>query len=73
VCSIFSGPIAGDPFPPSSNGQPAVMVEFYKKVCPNPTIINPYEIKDVLREASAATVLQAWLDKLERTEDWCVW
>jgi hypothetical protein len=69
--SIFSGPIAGDPFPPSSTGQPAVMVEFYKKVCPNPTIIDPYGIKDVLREASAATVLQAWLDKLERTEDRC--
>lgn len=48
------------------------MVEYFKEVCPNPTVIDPEEIKGALRDASAANLIQAWLDKLERTEDRCV-
>jgi hypothetical protein len=48
------------------------MLEHFKKVCPNPTIIDPDEVKDALRDASAATLIQAWINRLERTEDRCV-
>jgi len=48
------------------------MVEYFKEVCPNPTVIDPDEVKDPLRGASAANLVQAWINKLERTEDRCV-
>ena len=48
------------------------MVEYFKKVCPNPTIIDQDEMKDELRGVSAASIFQAWIYKLERTEDRCV-
>ena len=72
IFHFITGPVAGDPFPPSSGGTPAVMVEYFKEVCPNPTVIDPDEIKDAFRDASAANLMQAWIDKLERTKDRCV-
>jgi hypothetical protein len=66
------GPIAGGPFPPSAGGSPAVIPEYFDEVCPNRTIIDRNEVNSALGDASAATILQAWLDKLERTEDRCV-
>ena len=75
IISIFpsvSGPIAGDPFPPSSGGSPAVIPEFFDEVCPNRTIIDRDKVNGALERASAATIIRAWLDELERTEDRCV-
>ena len=66
------GPIAGDPFPPSASGSTAVISEFFDEVCPNRIIIDPNEVNGSLGDASAATIFQAWLDKLERTEGRCV-
>ncbi|KAI0291368.1 hypothetical protein B0F90DRAFT_1777336 [Multifurca ochricompacta] len=72
LTALLSGPVAGDPFPPSTNGVPAVIPEFFNEVCPNRTIIDRIEVDGALPDASAATLLQAWLDKLEQTEDRCV-
>ncbi|KAH9960233.1 hypothetical protein BGW80DRAFT_1464419 [Lactifluus volemus] len=69
---FHSGPVAGDPFPSSVDAPPAVVPEFFNEVCPNPTIIDSTEINGGLSEPSAATTLQAWIDKLEKTEDGCV-
>ena len=66
------GPIAGDPFPALADSPPAVIPEFFDQVCPSPTIIDRREVNAALSDPSAATILQAWLDKLERTEDRCV-
>ena len=67
------GPVAGDPFPSSTGGSPpAVIPEFFDEVCPTRTIIDRDKINGALGGASAATILQAWLDELERTEDRCV-
>jgi hypothetical protein len=66
------GPAAGDPFPPSADAAPGVIPDFFNKVCPNRTIIDGKEVTGALSDASAATILQAWIDKLERTEDRCV-
>ena len=46
--------------------------EFFNVVCPNPTIIDRESFNAPLSTASAATILQAWVDLLERTEDRCV-
>jgi hypothetical protein len=67
-----SGRVAGDPFPPSVDALPVVVPEFFYEVCPNPTIIDSTVINGGLSEPSAATTLQAWFDKLEKTEDRCV-
>jgi hypothetical protein len=77
ACKIFislfvSGPVAGDPFPSSADGTPAVIPEFFDQVCPTRTVIDRDKINGALGGASAATILQAWLDELERTEDRCV-
>jgi hypothetical protein len=63
--------MAGDPFPPSAAAPPAVIPEFFDKVCPNPTIIDR-DAFDALSGGSAAGIFQAWLDLLERTEDRCI-
>jgi len=64
--------MAGDPFPPSVNIPPAITPEFFKQLCPNPTIIGREEVNGPLPGASAATIFQTWLDKLEQIEDRCV-
>ncbi|KAH9960224.1 hypothetical protein BGW80DRAFT_1256285 [Lactifluus volemus] len=69
--ALCSGRVVGDPFPSSMDAPPAIVPEFYD-VCPNPTIIDSTEINGGLSEPSAATTLQAWIDKLEKTEDRCV-
>jgi hypothetical protein len=66
------GPVAGDPFPSSTGGSPAVIPEFFNQVCPNPTIIDREEVDRALTNASAATIIQAWLHKLEQTDDRCI-
>jgi hypothetical protein len=66
------GPIVGDPFPSSTGGSPAVIPEFFNQVCPNPTIIDREEVNRALPDASAATIMQAWLHKLEQTDDRCI-
>ncbi|KAF8496238.1 hypothetical protein F5888DRAFT_1794754 [Russula emetica] len=72
LTALLSGPVAGDPFPSSAGGSPAVIPEFFDEVCPTRTVIDRDKINGALGGASAATILQAWLDELERTEDRCV-
>jgi hypothetical protein len=72
LTALLSGPVAGDPFPSSAPSPPAVIPEFFNQVCPNPTIIDREAFNAPLSGASAATILQAWLDLLERTEDRCI-
>ncbi|KAI0289291.1 hypothetical protein BC826DRAFT_1032735 [Russula brevipes] len=72
LTALLSGPIAGDPFPSSTGGSPAVIPEFFNQVCPNPTIIDREEVNRALPDASAATIMQAWLHKLEQTDDRCI-
>jgi hypothetical protein len=45
---------------------------FFYEVCSNHTIIDPNKVNGPLGEASATAILQAWVDKLEWTEDRCV-
>ncbi|KAI9432216.1 hypothetical protein H4582DRAFT_1122671 [Lactarius indigo] len=72
LTALLSGPIAGDPFPSSAVSPPAVIPEFFNEVCPNRTIIDREAFNAPLSGASAATILQAWLNLLERTEDRCI-
>jgi hypothetical protein len=51
---------------------PAVVPEFFKEVCANRTIIDCKEMNAALLDAPATTIVQTWINKLERTEDRCV-
>ncbi|KAI0288655.1 hypothetical protein BC826DRAFT_915561 [Russula brevipes] len=72
LTALLSGPMAGDPFPSSTGGLPAVIPEFFNQVCPTPTIIDREEVNNLLPGASAAVIVRAWLDKLERIDDRCI-
>ncbi|KAH9960236.1 hypothetical protein BGW80DRAFT_82001 [Lactifluus volemus] len=72
LTALLSGPVAGDPFPSSADASPAVIPEFFNTVCSNRTIINSTEVNAALSGASAASIVQAWIDKLEQTDDRCV-
>jgi hypothetical protein len=72
ISPSVSGPMAGGPFPPSTGGPPAVIPEFFNQVCPTRTVIDRDKVSGALGDASAATIFQAWVDELERTEDRCV-
>jgi len=66
------GPVAGDPFPTHASSPPAVIPEFFDEVCPERTVIDCEAVNAPLSRASAATILQAWLNLLDRTDDRCV-
>ncbi|KAH9955513.1 hypothetical protein BGW80DRAFT_1566152 [Lactifluus volemus] len=51
---------------------PAVVPEFFKEVCANRTIIDCKKVNATLLDTPATTIVQTWIDKLERTEDRCV-
>ncbi len=53
------GPIAGNPFPSSASGSPAVIPEFFDEVCQVRAVLDRDEINGALGDASAATILQA--------------
>ncbi|THH18168.1 hypothetical protein EW146_g2770 [Bondarzewia mesenterica] len=72
LTALLSGPMAGAPFAPPAEVPPAVIPEFFRKVCETKTVINPSEVNEHLPEASGATVMQAWIDKLAQVEDGCV-
>src|SRR5882757_5982667 len=67
-----SAPFAGEPFLPPPATPPSVNAEFFAQVCPNPTVIDREQVNGLLPGASAATLVQAWVDKLGQTEDRCV-
>ncbi|KAH9958137.1 hypothetical protein BC827DRAFT_617814 [Russula dissimulans] len=73
LTALISGPVAGDPFPASAdNTPPAVIPEFFNQVCTNTTILDRDEVNNLLPGASAATLVQAWVNKLQQSEDQCV-
>ena len=68
----IAGPMAGAPFAPPAPVPPAVIPAFFHKVCETKTVINPSEVNGQIPDASAATLVQAWVDKLNQVDDRCV-
>ncbi|KAH9830479.1 uncharacterized protein C8Q71DRAFT_367854 [Rhodofomes roseus] len=68
--ALIRGPAVGDPFPPGDNASLAVVKEYFDKVCPEPTVISSDVVGKTLDgDASAQTVLEAWVAKLRAMDD----
>ena len=51
---------------------PAVTTEFFDLVCPHPTIVHVGDTKSALAEATASTIFNAFVAKLDAIEDNCI-
>ena len=67
-----AGPMVGAPFAPPAPVPPAVIPAFFHNVCETKTVINPSEVNGQIPDASAATLVQAWVDKLNQVDNRCV-
>lgn len=75
LSAIISGPIIGSPFPPRDAAPRAVSQEYFKKVCPNPTIIDSWDLNEHLRldnNVPALQIFEKWVEKLNSIDDPCV-
>ncbi|EMD32587.1 hypothetical protein CERSUDRAFT_161539 [Gelatoporia subvermispora B] len=71
--ALISGPTVGGPFPDGDPAPRAVAKEYWDAVCPEPTIISSDEVTRTLEaDASAETILEAWVARLNATEARCV-
>lgn len=65
----------GDPFPPGNYVPRAVHKDYFYEVCPQPTVIDSWEVNEKLRvnaSVPASTILNKWVEKLNSIEDPCV-
>ncbi|KAI0270425.1 hypothetical protein BC834DRAFT_818943 [Gloeopeniophorella convolvens] len=73
LTTLLAGPMAGHPFPPYARAAPAVLPEFFEEVCPNRTVLDREVVNGALpSDASAATLMNAWVNKLNSIGDRCV-
>ncbi|KAH7924135.1 hypothetical protein BV22DRAFT_1013901 [Leucogyrophana mollusca] len=75
LSAIISGPIIGSPFEPGDDAPRSVSKEYFKKVCPNPTIIDSAIINENLRtdpNVPALAIFEKWVEKLNSLDDQCV-
>ncbi|KAF8554311.1 hypothetical protein OG21DRAFT_1440550 [Imleria badia] len=73
---IISGPLIGSAFDPGDPTPRAVHKEYFKKVCPNPTIVDSGSVvSEYLRydnNVPATQLFDLWVDKLNSINDPCV-
>ncbi|KZV76432.1 hypothetical protein PENSPDRAFT_646205 [Peniophora sp. CONT] len=72
ISALVAGPLAGGEYPAGDWRPPAVTTEFFELVCPHPTIVHVGDTKAAFSDASAATILDAFVAKLDNIDDNCV-
>ncbi|KAG8220778.1 hypothetical protein J3R82DRAFT_2210 [Butyriboletus roseoflavus] len=76
LSAIISGPIIGSAFGPGDPTPRAVHKEYYKKACPNPTILDSDAVVSGQvrydNSVPASRVFDMWVDKLNSINDPCV-
>lgn len=75
LSAIISGPIIGSSLPLRDVAPRAVSKEYFKKVCPNPTVIDSWEVNEHLRldhNVPALKIFEKWVEKLNNIDDPCV-
>ncbi|KAG1878746.1 hypothetical protein C8R48DRAFT_688255 [Suillus tomentosus] len=75
LSAIISGPIIGSSFPPGDAAPRAVSREYFKKVCPSPTIIDSWDVNEHLRlddNVPALEIFEKWVERLNSIDDPCV-
>ncbi|KAF5360083.1 hypothetical protein D9758_007575 [Tetrapyrgos nigripes] len=72
VSTMLSGPIIGGPLLTSSSSSElhprAVHREYYRSLCPDPTIIHPGSIKSDITSNDGLEVMTRWVNKIKRIE-----
>jgi hypothetical protein len=68
--------MVGGALPPGDTAPRFVSKDFFRKVCPNPTIIHSSEVNDDRMRFSddvpASFVFEKWVEKLNSIDDPCV-
>ncbi|KAH7908997.1 hypothetical protein BJ138DRAFT_1156325 [Hygrophoropsis aurantiaca] len=75
LSAIIGGPIIGSSLEAGDDAPRSVSREYFKKVCPNPTIIDSAVINENLRlddKVPALTIYEKWVEKLNSMDDQCV-
>ncbi|OCH92998.1 hypothetical protein OBBRIDRAFT_790721 [Obba rivulosa] len=73
LSALISGPAVGGPFPADDPAPRAVAKEYWDAVCPEPTVISSDEVTRTLEvDASAETILEAWVARLNASEARCI-
>lgn len=69
-----SGPIIGSAFDPGDPTPRAVHKEYFKKVCPNPTIVDSNAVVngDARYHVPTSQIFDWWVEKLNSINDPCV-
>lgn len=72
MTAFIAGPAVGGAFPEGNAAPRFVTKEYFDIICPSPTILKVEDVTQHLdKEASAATLFEAWLTKLS-SEDRCI-
>ncbi|KAH7910291.1 hypothetical protein BJ138DRAFT_1153235 [Hygrophoropsis aurantiaca] len=76
LSAIISGPVVGGELPPEDNIPRAVSRDFFRTVCPNPTILQVSDVNDdhmrYDESVPAAYILDKWIEKINSIDDPCV-
>ncbi|KAF9219945.1 hypothetical protein BS17DRAFT_788327 [Gyrodon lividus] len=75
LSALVSGPIIGSSFDPGDPTPRAVSREYFKTVCPDPTVIDSMTINEHLRldpDVPASQIFDKWVEKLNSINDPCV-
>ncbi|KAA1478230.1 hypothetical protein DENSPDRAFT_809563 [Dentipellis sp. KUC8613] len=72
MTAMVAGPLGGDPFSYKEHMPPAVMEEYFDDICETKTVISSEEINGQLGSASAMTILQAWVEKINSVSHNCI-
>ncbi|KAG0696006.1 hypothetical protein DFH29DRAFT_243008 [Suillus ampliporus] len=75
LSAFISGPIIGSSFPPGDPAPRAVSQEYFKKVCPNPVIIDSWDVNEHLRlnaNVPALEIFEKWVEKLNSIDNPCI-
>lgn len=73
---MSTGPVVGGPWPSGDDTPRSVSREFFRKVCPNPTVLQVSNVNtDEMRfgdDISAAYVFEKWVETINSIEDPCL-
>ncbi|KAI0789487.1 hypothetical protein C8Q75DRAFT_164637 [Abortiporus biennis] len=73
LSAILAGPLVGGPWKVGDKTPRTVLVDYYRQICPNPTVIDPREVDSKLpSDIPADKLVEAWVDVINAMPDQCI-
>ncbi|EIW79008.1 hypothetical protein CONPUDRAFT_59208, partial [Coniophora puteana RWD-64-598 SS2] len=74
LTALAGGPMVGGNMPPGYTSPLAVSSGFFRKVCPNPAIVNVKDVNthDMIYSAPASSILETWIQTINSIDDPCI-